>query len=104
MPPRVLARTAGALLERNDAQLVGHCGLRLAEFLRGARGGLVESQASFHADNQQVEDVGQAQLDLLLPPGNLFSQPEIGREIAYAERCRVHDERALVSEAGEGYS
>ena len=62
------ARLAGAQLEVDQPQLVAQVGMREGELVADALNRLIEAEAGFDADHEQVERVGQAQADPVLPP------------------------------------
>ena len=57
------ARLAGAQLEVDQPQLVGQLGIGERQLLADALQRLVEAEARFDADDQQVEHVGERQPD-----------------------------------------
>ena len=64
---RVGARLAGAQLEVDQPQLVGQILVRERQLFADALQRLVEAEARFDADHEQVERVGQRQPDPMLP-------------------------------------
>src|SRR5215831_4879305 len=92
LAPGVGARAAGALLENDDAQLIADGRMRVLQLLGGARGGLIHAEASFDADDEQIEDVGQAQADLVLPGLDSPAQPKVRRKKTESQCHYVGDE------------
>ena len=63
---RLEARLAGARLGVDQLQLLRERGVGDLELFRALEDRLVEARPGFEADDQQVERIGQAVLDLLL--------------------------------------
>ena len=70
-------------------------GLQLFGHLQG---GLVDSQAGFHAHHHQVQGVGQAAGDGVLAAAYAEQQELHGRRIAQGGACRCGEDHVLAGE------
>ena len=65
---RLDAPLAGAQLEVDQPQLVGEVRMRERQLFADALNRLIQAEPRFDADDQQIERVGQAEADAMLPP------------------------------------
>ena len=67
-------RNAGAQLEVDQAEFVGQIGMGEGELVADALNRLIEAEARFDADHEEIERIGQRQADAMLPPLRLAAQ------------------------------
>src|SRR5579872_35488 len=60
------ARLAGAHFEIHEMEFIAEIGMRVMKILAHAHQGLIESESSFHADNGQIEGVGESEANAVL--------------------------------------
>ena len=78
------ARLAGAHLEVDQVELIAEIGMGVVQILAHAHQGLIERKPGLDADDGEVEGVGQAQANALLPVANHALQDEARQEEAEA--------------------
>src|SRR5579864_2423517 len=78
--PCIQPGLAGALLTADNLELFREARRGDGHFLADAHHGLVDPQACFHADHQQIERVRQRPADVLLAPGHQMGKNKIGKK------------------------
>ena len=77
---------AGAELQRGEADFLRQCRVRGRELGADAQQRLVEAETGFDADHEQVDGVGQRQLDGMLPaprhPGERHPGHDVSEQAA----------------------
>ena len=92
---RLGARLAGAQLEVDQPQLVGELGIGERQLGADALQRLVEPEAGFDADHQQVEHVGERQADPVRPALGDPREHHPGQDVAEAEAAEREQDVGL---------
>ena len=80
--PGVETGLTGTLFEVDLVEFLVELGIADGDFLADAEQGLIEAEAGFDADDEQVDGVGNAFLNLFLALIDSTGKPDIGKQIA----------------------
>ena len=92
------AGLAGAHLEVDQMEFIAEIGMGVVQILAHAHQGLVEGESGFDADDGQVEGIGQAEANAMLPVFDHALEDEARQEKAEAGNA---DEKKKIVEAGK---
>src|SRR5882757_5779880 len=95
MLPGIGTRTSGPLFEHHDSQFIADGRLSNAQFVGGACNSLVQAQAGFNADDQQIKDIRKTTPNARLPCSNSVTQPEVGQEKSESNCREVNKKRTV---------
>jgi hypothetical protein len=93
------ARLSGSQFEVDKVKFIAQIRVRVMEILSDPHESLVKSQASFDADDGEVEGIGKSQANAILAVPDHALQDEAGQN--KPQSCNPNDQRKII-ESGEG--